>query len=115
MADWELRILDELAEMGLEHARALERRVQARAAQGLPLTAPGGENVGVAFERIAREVCKTIALSVRLERDMRSRRARPAQQPAPPRAPTPPLPLETPLTLKTSPTLETSGTKRTVH
>ena len=95
--EWELRILDELAEMGLDMARALERRVQAQAAAGQPLSAPGGEDVGLAFERIARDICQTVALSARLERGMHRRAAPPVRRPAPALAVAPP------------------GTKTTVH
>jgi len=80
--EWELRILDELTEMGLDMARALERRVSAQAAAGEPLSAPGGEDVGLAFERIARDICQAIALSAKLERAMSPRSRPPAGRPA---------------------------------
>ena len=96
-----LRILDELTEIGMEQAQALLERVQARAATGQPLTAPGDEDVGAEFERIARGVCGAITLSARISRRMDSIPARPAQRPTP--APTPPLVVAAP------------GAKRTVH
>lgn len=88
--EWELRILDELAEMGLDMARALERRVQAQAARGQPLSTSDGEDVGLAFERIARDICQTVALSAKLERVMHRRTAPPVRRPAPASAPVPP-------------------------
>jgi len=104
--EWELRILDELTEMGLDMARALERRVQAQAAAGQPLSAPGGGDVGLAFERIAREICQTVALSVKLEQSARSRAAPPARRPAAASAPAP----SPPALLAPTP-----GTKTTLH
>jgi hypothetical protein len=95
--EWELRILDELTEMGLDMARALERRVRAQAARGEPLSAPGGEDVGLAFERLAREICQGVLLSAKLEERMRPRAAPPNRRPAPALAPDAP------------------GTKTTVH
>ena len=93
--EWELRILDELTEMGLDMARALERRVQAQAARGEPLSAPGGEDVGLAFERIARDICQTVALSAKLEARMRPRATPPSPRQAPALAPAPPGPKTT--------------------
>ena len=86
-----MRLLDELAELGMEQARALLRRVEAQAATGKPLSTRDTADVALAFERITREVCAAVERSARLDGELRSRTPRPAPRPARTPAPAPVL------------------------
>lgn len=72
-------MLEELAEIGMDLARALRRRVlaQAAAAEGA-MDAPAlleqhGGDPGLTFSRIARAVRQTLALEARLDQDHQAR------------------------------------------
>jgi ribosome-binding protein aMBF1 (putative translation factor) len=60
-----LRMLRELAEIGMRLARGVERRAEE------PETAPG--DAGLVFSRIARAVRQTLALEARLEEELEGR------------------------------------------
>jgi hypothetical protein len=72
-----LRILQELAEIGMELARAL--RTQALAAKADPAAAV---DLGLSFSRIARAVRQTVALEARLEQDRQAAAAERAERQA---------------------------------
>ena len=77
-AEQRLRLLAELAEIGMDMARTLQRRALEQAAGDEVLTTqPGelGDDLGLAFSRVARAVRLTLALEVRFEQDRQAREA----------------------------------------
>jgi hypothetical protein len=75
-AERHLRTLKELAEIGMELARAVRRQaVEAPAGGDAPGGEPGAGDVGLVFSRIARAVRLTLALEARLEQDRQARDA----------------------------------------
>jgi len=62
-----LRVLQELAEIGMDLARALRQRAAEQAAP------EAGGDVALAFSRIARAVRQTVALEARLDEDRQAR------------------------------------------
>jgi len=77
-AERQLRLLEELADVGMRLVRSLDRQVAAQAAQaetGEPAVAPlwGGGDVALVFSRLARAVRQTLALEAKLDEDRRAR------------------------------------------
>jgi hypothetical protein len=65
-AERRLRILQELAEIGMDLARAVRTRALALAAKADPAAAV---DLGLSFSRIARAVRQTVALEAKFEQD----------------------------------------------
>ena len=61
----QLRTLDELAEVGMSLAEALERKILSQAASGVPFDAA---EMAESFSNIARAIRQTIALRTELAR-----------------------------------------------
>jgi hypothetical protein len=76
-AERRLRILQELAEIGMDLARAV--RTRALAAEADPAAAV---DLGLSFSRIARAVRQTVALEARLEQDRQAAAAERAERQA---------------------------------
>jgi len=71
-----LRVLQELAEIGMDLAREVRRQALEPAVAGNGASpAPDVADLGLVFTRIARAVCQTVALEARLEQDRREREA----------------------------------------
>jgi hypothetical protein len=66
-----LRMLEELAEIGMDIARALRRRALDEAAANA--AQPDDQALGLAFSRVARAVRQTLALEDRLDQDRQAR------------------------------------------
>ena len=75
---WQLRLLDELAEMGMDLARAVHRRGTALGEGGEDGVPPPAD-AGLAFSRVSRTVRLTLALGTCVQAAMDARRAEAAQ------------------------------------
>jgi hypothetical protein len=79
-----LRMLEELAEIGMDLARAVRRQALEQAAdepagaadRADPIERIGGGDLGLIFSRIARAVRQTVALEARIEEERRAREQR---------------------------------------
>jgi hypothetical protein len=65
-----LRILEDLAEIGMDLARTVQRQAHEQAAAG-----SGAADLGLVFSRIARAVRQTVALEARLAEDRQTKTA----------------------------------------
>ena len=76
----QLAMLQELAEIGMRLARALEAEALAPAEEPRPPSPFGGGDLGLMFTRIARAVRQTVALETRVAADRGTAQARHAAQ-----------------------------------
>jgi hypothetical protein len=86
-SEWQLRVLKELVDLGLELARAIQSRALARiaaeeaAAEKPAGAAPSGDGGwALAFMRVNRAVRQTVALQAKLAEDRRTRAATAEQE-----------------------------------